>query len=223
MILAAGRGKRMKELTSNLPKALIDLNGIPLIAHRINDLVQAGVNDIIINVYQNLDLFKQKLGDGKRFNCRIHYSLETDILETAGGIIKALPLLGDQPFINCSCDTVSDYDFAKLRNHKLERDTLAHVVLVSNPDHHPNGDFNLESGRIVLKEQARYNYAGFSLLHPKLFHNLEPGYRKIGEVLKHAAQKNLLSGEHFDGLWVNADTPERLADAEKIKANKQTN
>lgn len=215
MILAAGRGKRMRQSSSDLPKALLDLNGLPLIAHRIISLVAAGITEIIINVYQDLTPFKQLIGDGDKFNCRILYSLETEILETAGGIIKALPLLGDKPFINCSCDTVSNYNFTSLIQHTLDSHTLAHLVLVDNPQHHHRGDFSLEQTRVCIHQENAYNYAGFSLLHPKLFDDLEPGYRKVGDVLKSAVQQHLVSGEVFNGTWVNADTPERLAIARK--------
>lgn len=216
MILAAGRGKRMKDISSNLPKALLDLNGMPLIVYRIKALVDAGITDIVINVYNNLDIFKEILGDGKKYSCKITYSFEQEILETAGGIIKALPLLGEEAFINCSCDTITDYDFTRFKKHQFNQNTLAHLILVDNPSHHPQGDFSLTDDRVGLDEEAPYNYAGFALLHPQLFKNLDPGYRRIGDAFKQAIRNQLVSGEYFKGLWINTDTPERLAHAQKL-------
>ncbi|PIQ43608.1 MAG: mannose-1-phosphate guanylyltransferase [Gammaproteobacteria bacterium CG11_big_fil_rev_8_21_14_0_20_46_22] len=213
MILAAGLGKRMGNLTQDTPKALLTVNHKPLIVYRIEQLMSAGVKDIVINVHQHREAFEQALGDGSRFNCCIQYSFEDEVLETAGGIIQALPLLGDQPFIITSCDTLTDFNFSTLMIHDLG-EHLAHLVLVDNPPHHPEGDYGLINGQVSLEAKPKYNYAGFGLLHPQLFAGLVPGKRKKAEVFADAIPKKLITGEHYEGQWMNIDTPQRLAQAQ---------
>lgn len=210
MILAAGHGKRMGKLTEHCAKSLLTVQGKPLITHRIEQLKKAGIRDIVINTYYQAQQFEQVLGDGSALNCHISFSKETEILETAGGIINALPLLGKEPFIITSADTLTDFDFSNLAKHDL-KEKLAHLVMVPNPDHHRLGDYGIENNALTVETNERYNYAGFGLLHPKLFEGFKPGFLKISSVFEKMIPKKLISGELHEGFWLNVDTPERLA------------
>lgn len=161
MILAAGRGERMRPLTDHKPKPLLEANGKPLIVHTINQLVAAGFSDIVINHAHLGQQIEDHLGDGQAFGASIAYSPEGEALETAGGIIKALPLLGDGPFLVVNGDIATDYPYAILKNQDFD---LAHLVLINNPEHHPEGDFALDSAGQVLETGAeKWTFSGIGL------------------------------------------------------------
>jgi len=216
MILAAGKGKRFGSLTQSHPKALLEVHGKPLIVYRIEQLVKAGITEIVINLHAHAELIKNALDDGQKWNCHITYSYEKQILETAGGIIQALPQLGETPFIVCSCDTISDFNFETLTTHKLKPDVLGHLVLVDNPEHHQEGDYGIKNTFAHPDFKPRFNYAGFALLHPKLFQGYTPGNRKLASVFNDAMEKQQITAEVFKGMWLNVDTPERLKKAEQL-------
>jgi MurNAc alpha-1-phosphate uridylyltransferase len=212
MILAAGRGERMRPLTDRTPKPLLDVGGKPLIVWHIERLVRAGISDIVINHAWLGEQIEAALGDGSRFGARIHYSRETTALETAGGIVLALPLLGTGPFLVVNGDVYTDFDFESLAAVTL-RDRLAHLVLIDNPAHHPKGDFALDRGSVAEDGAARLTFSGIGLYHPALFDGLAPGARApLAPLLRQAMREGRVSGVHFRGRWVDVGTAERLAD-----------
>lgn len=217
MILAAGRGSRMMPLTKNTPKSLLTINGISLIEQNINRLKSANICDIVINTAYLGDKIEQHLGNGKQLGVDITYSHEAPGgLETAGGIINALPLLGDEPFIVINADVLCHYNLAKLT--KLTPSRLAHLVLANNPDYHPEGDFYLNKNQVSLTPQdktPKYTYTGIGLYHPDFFMGYTNQYQPLCPLLKAAIAKNALSGELFSGFWCDVGTPERLAQLNK--------
>ncbi|NNM58637.1 MAG: nucleotidyltransferase family protein [Legionellales bacterium] len=200
MILAAGRGVRMRPLTDSLPKPLIRIHGKPLIQYHIEALAAAGVTEIVINVSHMAGRIKGYLEDGKRFGVNIQYSFEKHPLEMAGGIIQALPLLGDQPFIVISADIWTDYQYSHLP-HQPEK--MAHLVLVNNPEENPAGDFSLVGGVVTEPNQDAYTFGGIGVYRPELFHGLEQSVMTIGPILREAIPKHLVTGEIFAGRWHN--------------------
>lgn len=212
MILAAGRGERMRPLTDRTPKPLLGVGGKPLIVWHIERLVRAGLSDIVINHAWLGEQIEAALGDGSRFGARIHYSRETSALETAGGIVLALPLLGAGPFLVVNGDVYTDFDFASLAAMTLNG-RLAHLVLIDNPAHHPQGDFALNGGTVAEDGAARLTFSGIGLYHPALFDGLVPGARApLAPLLRRAMREGRVSGVHFQGRWVDVGTAERLAD-----------
>lgn len=209
MILAAGRGERMRPLTDHTPKPLLLVGGKPIIEHTINQLVTAGFDDIVINHAHLGEQIETKLGNGQQFGATIHYSPEGEQgLETAGGIISALPLLGDDTFLVVNGDIATDFDFATLKNMPVD---LAHLVLVPNPEHHPEGDFGLNSTGLVDEQASeQLTFSGIGLYNPKLFANLSAGSRKLGPLLRQAIAKQQVSGQKHAGFWMDIGTPERL-------------
>ncbi|HSW94269.1 MAG TPA: nucleotidyltransferase family protein [Gammaproteobacteria bacterium] len=210
MILAAGRGARMGVLTEKTPKPLLKAGKKYLIEYSIDALVRANVRDIVINISWHADLIKQTLGDGSRYGARFYYSEEPEALETGGGIVKALPLLGDTPFIVLSSDIITDYS---LNNLPKEPDGLAHLVLVNNPVFHPRGDFNLHDKTLDYSEQNSFTFANVGLYRPALFAGCEPQKFRLGDLLKKAVKKSEVTGEHYEGVWHNVGTP---ADLEQV-------
>jgi len=210
-ILAAGRGERMRPLTDSTPKPLLTVGGEPLVVHMIHRLSAAGVSNLVINVSHLADQVETFLGDGARWGVNINYSREEVALETAGGVVNALPLLDDSPFILVNGDIWTDFDFSLLTNHSLA-DSLAHLVMVSNPEHHPQGDFFLENGRLVPAGEEALTYSGIGLYSPALFSGLSPGKRPLAPVLRQAISNSQLSAEKFNGRWVDVGTPERLSE-----------
>lgn len=207
MILAAGLGKRMRPLTDHCPKPLLPVARKPLIVHHLERLKRAGITEVVINVSYRSEQIMAALGDGSAYQLRIHWSHETTPLETGGGIQKALPLLGDAPFMLINGDVWCDY---LPTDTALKKDDLAHLVLVNNPDHHRTGDFALDHGRVTSHGLPRLTFAGISLLHPALLVNEPPGAFALAPLLKQAMADNRVSGEHFAGHWVDVGTPERL-------------
>ncbi len=214
MILAAGRGDRMKPLTDHTPKPLLEVQGKPLIQHTIENLANAGFKEIVINVAYLSAQIKGFLGDGHQFGVKIVYSDEgSEGLETAGGIIKALPLLGEKPFLVINSDIIYDYPLKTLRYRPIDR---AHLVLVENPEFHPDGDFSLATdNRLSTGKENRHTFSGIGVYHPKLFENCAEGKLKLGPILKAAADNGQVSGERFRGLWMDIGTPERLQEVDE--------
>ena len=214
MILAAGKGERLRPLTLTTPKPLIKVADTPLIEHHIRRLAAAGITELVINHAWLGEKIERYLGDGSRWGVSIQYSAETEPLETGGGILQALPLLGSQPFILLNGDVWTDYDFSALRQTALlEGQQLAHLVLVDNPEHHPLGDFALAQGQVQLKGEC-LTYSGIALLDPRLLSHCAPGAFKLAPLLKQAISAGKVSGEHYAGRWIDVGTVERLAEAE---------
>jgi MurNAc alpha-1-phosphate uridylyltransferase len=211
MILAAGRGERMRPLTLARPKPLLEAGGAPLIVHHLRALAGAGFEDVVVNLSWLGVQIREALGDGSRHGLRIHYSEEgPEPLETGGGIFRALPLLGAGPFLVLNGDTWSDIPCGDLRERLAARD-LAHLVLVPNPAHNPNGDFVLESGRIVETAGERLTFSGVGIYRAQLFEGCRDGIFKLAPLLRAAARDGRVSGEIHAGAWLDIGTPERLA------------
>jgi len=219
MILAAGKGERMRPLTLHTPKPLVQAAGKPLIEYHLEALARAGFTEVVINHAWLGEQIEAHLGDGQRFGLSIRYSPEGEPLETGGGIFKALPLLGNEPFLLVNGDIWTDYDFAGLR---APLDGLAHLVLVDNPGHHGRGDFRLLDGRVVDGDDApgTLTFSGISVLHPALFDGCQPGAFKLAPLLRQAMAEGRVSGERHSGLWVDVGTLERLAAVERLIAGR---
>ena len=222
MILAAGRGERMRPATDQVPKPLLRVAGKPLIAWLLERLVRAQFGEFVVNVSHLGAMIENALGDGAAFGARIRYSREAQPLETAGGIAAALPLLGDEPFLVVNADVYTDFDFARLRADAtgLSRDgMLAHLVLVRNPPHHPSGDFGLENGRIVHDSEERFTFSGIGVYHPQLFAPVARGTKhQLAVLLREPVAARRVSGERYDGEWIDVGTPERLAALDRLLA-----
>ncbi|HMM55604.1 MAG TPA: nucleotidyltransferase family protein [Candidatus Desulfobacillus sp.] len=219
MILAAGRGERMRPLSDTTPKPLLAAGGKPLIVRHVEALARAGIVDLVINHAHLGHLIVQALGDGARFGARIRYSPEAEALESAGGIAQALPLLGAAPFAVINGDIACDYDFARLPPlaAALERNgQLAHLVLVPNPPHHPQGDFFLREGWLAAAGGARLTFAGIGVYAPALFAGIARGARAaLAPLLRAAIDAGAVGGELHEGLWLDVGTPGRLAELER--------
>jgi len=215
MLLAAGRGERLRPLTDAIPKALVEAGGKPLIAWHLERLARAGLAEAVINVSHLGERIVERIGDGARFGLRIFYSRERERLETAGGIANALGLLGGEPFLLVNADVYCECDFSKLMKVKLG-ERLAHLVLVPNPPHRPKGDFSLRDGRVGDEAAPRYTYAGVAVMSPALVRLVTPGEKApLAPLLYDAAARGLLGGELYEGLWQDVGTIERLAELEK--------
>ncbi|MDD3884291.1 MAG: nucleotidyltransferase family protein [Gallionella sp.] len=218
MILAAGRGERMRPLTDHTPKPLLAAGGKPLIVWHIERLVAAGITDLVINHAHLGQQIEQSLGDGSRFGASISYSNEGAALETAGGIAFALPRLGEQPFAVINGDIYCDYDFSPLPGHAAtlaNSDDLAHLVLVENPAHNPQGDFGLQEQR-VIDGAPKFTFSGIGLYKPTLFANIPRGSKApLAPLLREQIAYGHVSGEYHDGIWLDIGTPERLTELDK--------
>lgn len=217
MILAAGRGERMRPLTDHTPKPLLEVGGKPLIVWHIERLRAAGFTRLVINHAHLGHVLEETLGDGSTFGVHIAWSPEGSALETAGGIRHALPLLGDTPFIVINGDVFCDVDCTALRTaaERLRDDgDLAHLLLVDNPDHHPAGDFHLDAaGRVHADGAPRLTFSGIGAYHPALFAALEDNVpAKLAPLLRDAMTAGTVSGQHHRGHWVDVGTPARLAE-----------
>lgn len=218
MILAAGKGERLRPLTLHTPKPLIPVNGLPLIEHHLRALAAAGFTDIVINHAWLGTQIEAFVGDGARWGVSVTHSAESEPLETGGGIFNALKWLGNEPFLLINGDIRTDCDFSQLRHTP---DGLAHLLLIDNPAHHPNGDFCLHAGHVHPHDEHTPNltYSGIAVLHPALFAGCQPGAFRLAPLLIAAMQQQRVSGEHFHGRWVDVGTPERLAAAEALFAS----
>ena len=213
MILAAGLGNRMRPLTLYKPKPLLEVGGKALIVWHIEKLKKIGVTEIVINSAWLADILIGTLGDGSQFGVTIRWTREDEGLETAGGIINALALLGEQPFILVNGDVWTTFDFASLLDINLA-DDLAHLVFVNNPEQHPQGDFTLANGRAYTFEQNQQGenltYSGVAVINPKMFDGLEQGKRPLAPLLKQGMLDGKISAEKMQAAWVDVGTPERL-------------
>lgn len=222
MILAAGRGERMRPLTDHVPKALLRVGGQPLILRLVRALVGAGINDLVINLAHLGGQIADALGDGGSFGARIAYSREAQALETAGGIANALHLLGTAPFIAVNADVCTDYDFSGLvttARRLPQEGSLAHLVLVPNPTHHAAGDFGLSGGRVTADGAVRHTFSGIGAYQPVLFAGIVPGSRaRLADLLYAGMAQQQVSGELYPGYWQDVGTPERLAQADRRAA-----
>ena len=208
MILAAGRGERMRPLTDHTPKPLLKVGGKSLISWHLERLAAAGFQDIVINHAHLGEQIESALGDGSQWGVRIQYSPEKIALETAGGIANAMPLLGNAPFLVVNGDVYTDIDFGTL---KLVPPNLAHLVMVNNPPQHAAGDFALSSGKLSADGTEKLTFSGIGIYQPSLFANIVRGdAAKLAPLLKAAMAQGLVSGSHHEGAWHDIGTPERL-------------
>jgi MurNAc alpha-1-phosphate uridylyltransferase len=220
MILAAGRGERMRPLTDKVPKPLLEVAGKALIVHQIEALEEAGIREIVINTGHLGEQIQYELGTGSSFGVDIYYSDEGEnILETAGGIIKALPLLGEDPFIVTNADIYTDFDYQSLPE---EPDYDGHLVLVDNPPHNLEGDFAFENGRIIEQGKQKLTYSGIGIFYPHFFENCTPGRAPLAPLLHQSAKAKQLSGQHFTGFWFDIGTPARLMEVNDSIVNKES-
>ena len=219
MILAAGRGERMRPLTDETPKPLLRIGGQTLIEHHIHALTQAGITELVINHAHLGEQIVKALGDGDAYGVSIRYSPEPDAaLETGGGIHNALPLLGDAPFIVVNADIWTDYRFGSLPEAPAG---LAHLVMVDNPEHHPDGDFSLSNGLLSQRGPHMLTFSGIGVYRPALFAGCTPGAFPLGPLLRTAMDREEVSGEQYDGRWFDIGTPERLAAVNDVVINLQ--
>ncbi|MCB1672059.1 MAG: nucleotidyltransferase family protein [Gammaproteobacteria bacterium] len=223
MILAAGLGERMRPLTDELPKPLLKVVGKSLIEHQIERLASSGIDQIVINHSYLGDKIEAHLGDGSRLGAVIRYSPEPLRLETAGGIIKALPLLQDDSFVVVNADVWTDFPFASLQPLDGAR-CLAHLVLVPNAPHHPQGDFCIDAGGHLHEDSSRgdprYTFSGISVLHRNLFAGHPVAPLPLAPLLSRAMGQNLVSGEVYPGTWIDIGTPERLRQLNDIESRR---
>jgi len=209
MILAAGRGERMRPLTDATPKPLLVVRGETLIERHVRACVRAGTRRIVINLWWLGAQIRGLLGDGSRYGTQILYSEEGPTpLEAAGGIVRALPLLGREPFIVVNGDVYTDYPLERLR---LAEDADAHLVMVPNPPQHPNGDFGLECGRVLAEAARRSTFAGIAIYRQAMFAACDEGARPLKPLLVRAMERGRCTGEVYQGLWEDVGTPSRLA------------
>ncbi len=204
MILAAGRGERLRPYTDTCPKPLLEIRGKPMIFYHLEALATAGIDQVVINVSWLGEMIEQAVGDGSRFNLKVVYSYEPEALETAGGIVQALEYLDDR-FVVVNADVRSDYAFENL----LQIETDAHLVLVKNPEFHPQGDFVLDSGLLSNDIDGRHTFAGIACYHRSFFNGLEAGRRSVVPLLRQAADNRSLSGELYQGNWTDIGTLDR--------------
>ncbi|CAH1387335.1 N-acetylmuramate alpha-1-phosphate uridylyltransferase MurU [Candidatus Nitrotoga sp. M5] len=213
MLLAAGRGERMRPLTDHTPKPLLQAGGKSLIVWHIENMARAGICDLVINHAHLGNQIEAALGNGCQFGIHIHYSAENPALETAGGIANALPLLGDAPFAVINSDIYCDYDVAQLPERAAALNAsgdTAHLVLVNNPAHNPNGDFGLVSGRIVNNTPA-FTFSGIGIYQPSMFASIPRStIAPLAPLLRAQIALNKVGGEHYRGRWLDVGTPHRL-------------
>jgi MurNAc alpha-1-phosphate uridylyltransferase len=217
MLLAAGLGERMRPLTDHTPKPLLPVAGTPLLEHHIRRLAAAGYTDLVINVSHLGQQIIDYCGDGARWGVRIRYSKEDVPLETAGGIIRALPLLGDTPFALVNSDIWTDFPFRSLAQVRLAGEAAAHLVLVGNPPWHPAGDFSLRADGLLQDAgpASSLTYAGIGVYAPGFFAGISQEKYPLRPLLDRAMARDQLSGEHFSGDWVDVGTPQRLQQLER--------
>ncbi|MBI2752833.1 MAG: nucleotidyltransferase family protein [Betaproteobacteria bacterium] len=221
MILAAGRGERLRPLTDRIPKALLVVGGKPLLAWHLERLARAGFREVVINVSHLGGAISDRFGDGTDHGLAIRWSHEADALETAGGIAQARALLGADPFALLNADVWCDLDLASLRARPLGS-RLAHLVLAANPPHHLEGDFSLHGESVGNDLAPRYTYTGIAVLSPALVDGIRPGEKApLAPLLRAAAARGAVSGEICSGVWRDVGTAERLAELESLLQGKR--
>ena len=212
MILAAGRGERMRPLTDHTPKPLLTAGGKPLIVWHLERLARAGFKDVIINHAHLGSQIETALGNGSHWGLNIVYSPESIALETAGGIAQALPLLGNSPFVVVNGDTYTEFDFSSIQ-HALQPSSQAHLIMVDNPAQHIQGDFFYRNGQLLSTGEPKLTFSGIGIYQPSLFANIERGQpAKLAPILRVAIEQHLVSAEYYQGIWHDIGTPQRLAD-----------
>jgi MurNAc alpha-1-phosphate uridylyltransferase len=210
MILAAGRGERMRPITDTTPKPLLRVSGHCLIEYHLHALIRAGIKDVVVNLGHLGEKIEAFLGDGRRYGLAIRYSREGEhILNTGGGIHRALPMLGPGPFLVVNGDIFTEIHFERL---PAQPAGLAHLVLVANPPHHPQGDFALEDGQVREEGAPRFTFSGVGVYRPELFSGCEAGAFPLAPLLRRAMAAGKVSGEFYEGVWRDVGTPERLAE-----------
>lgn len=216
MILAAGRGERMRPLTDHTPKPLLQVGGKPLIVWHLERLAKAGFTEFVINHAHLGQQIERALGDGSQWGVRIRYSPEETALETAGGIANALPLLGNAPFLVVNGDIFTDIDFARLKNALVE-ERLVHLVLIDNPPQHPQGDFVFEAGALKTVGTHKLTFSGVGVYSPEMFAGIPRGQAaRLAPLLVRAIEQGSASAEHHKGIWHDVGTPERLRDLDAM-------
>ena len=209
MILAAGRGERLRPLTETTPKALVEVRGTSLLERHLRTLQAAGIENVVINLCWLGEQIAQRIGSGHAYGLNVIYSPEGDnILETGGGIHRALPLLGDEPFMVVNADILTDMP---LPPAELSAPDMGHLVLVPRPAHKERGDFDLQDGRVRESPDAPFTFSGVAVYRPEFFADCEPGRFPLAPMLKSAARDGQLAGSVYEGLWEDVGTPERLA------------
>lgn len=225
MILAAGRGQRMRPLTDSVPKPLLPAGGRPLIAWHLDKLAAAGVTDVVINHAHLGAMIEAALGDGRDRGITIHYSAETEALETAGGIATARPLLGEAPFIVVNGDVFTNFPYDRLvaAARALGGQRLAHLVLVDNPEHHSAGDFALDGDLARAQGAPRFTFSGLGAYCPSLFDGIAAGTKaRLAPLLVAAMARSAVSAEHHGGYWLDVGTPARLAELDTRLRSRNT-
>jgi len=214
MILAAGEGRRMRPLTREAPKALLEVGGVALIVRLIEALASGGFTEVVVNLFHRGDMIEGTLGRGDTFGVAIAYSRETRLLETGGGILNALPLLGEEPFLVVNADVYTDFDFSGVEQ-ELAPASAGHLVMVENPPHRASGDFAISADGRLSMSGGKLTYAGISVLSPQLFEGVRPGRFPLRDVLIPAIRAGSLTGEHFRGMWIDVGTLGRLEEARR--------
>ncbi|MBT8108720.1 MAG: nucleotidyltransferase family protein [Gammaproteobacteria bacterium] len=209
MILAAGRGERLRPLTDKIPKSLVQVRGESLLERHLNNVRAAGITDIVINLGWLGDRIVERIERGERYGLDVTYSDERgDVLETGGGIYKALPKLGEEPFLVVNADIYTDMPVPEVN---LADEHLGHLVMVPTPDYRPHGDFDIENDLVRNGDEPAYTFSGVAIYRPELFAGCEAGRFPLAPLLREAADTGRLSGSVFEGLWADVGTPERLA------------
>ncbi|HEY9200060.1 MAG TPA: nucleotidyltransferase family protein [Gammaproteobacteria bacterium] len=215
MILAAGRGERMRPLTDELPKPLLKAGPHRLIEYHLYQLADAGFHEVVINVAWLGQKIIDTIGDGGRYGLQIHYSNEGEqALETAGGIVKALPLLGEQAFLVINGDIWTDYPYAKLKDFNLSG--LAHLLLVNNPEHNLQGDFAIKDNCVLNQGEQTFTFSGIGVYSPDFFAGMSQGKAPLAPMLREAIERGQVSGEVYQGRWLDIGTPQRLQQLEEL-------
>lgn len=207
MILAAGRGERLRPITDNIPKPLVEVRGKPLIQYHVENLVRAGFSDLVINHAWFGEKIEQALGDGSQFGASIQYSAEGKALETGGGIFKALPLLGSEPFLVVNGDIFTDFPFHLVPSNPKR---LIHLILVSNPPHNLKGDFALDNDVALREGDQKFTYSGIGVYSPEVFNNCQAGAFPLAPILYSRMDEGQVTAQVYDGLWEDIGTVERL-------------
>jgi len=219
MILAAGRGERMRPLTDATPKPLLRIGGQTMIERHVHALARAGITDLVVNYAHLGEQIEEALGDGNAYGVDITYSPEKGgALETGGGIFNALPSLGSEPFLVVNSDIWTDYPFEQLPDRP---EGLAHLVMVDNPGQHPQGDFSLSMGQLSSKGPAMLTFSGIGVYRPELFSGCTAGAFPLAPLLRQAMESGQVSGEHYRGRWFDIGTPERLDAVNRVVINLQ--
>lgn len=216
MILAAGKGERMRPLTDTTPKPLLNVQGKSLLQHRLLALKSAGIKDVVINIYHHAQQIVDHIGDGAQLGLNVTYSAETELLNTGGGIVNALPKLGDQPFLVMSADIFTDFPLETL---PINPTGLAHLVMVDNPVYNAAGDFNLDRGVLYLKGTEMYTYANIGVFRKEFFVHAPHGAFGLGDLIRKHIVAGLISGQYYAGEWHNVGTPEDLKKVNLIHDN----